>query len=271
MTSLAGRRALVIGIANDRSIAYGCARAMRAEGVELALTYLNGKAEPHVRPLAEDVGAALCFPLDVREAGAIEGAAALVEEAWGGLDILVHSIAFAPREDLHGRLVDTSREGFLEAMDISVHSFVRLAKAFEPMLEASAAAGRTPALVTMSYQGAERVVDNYGLMGPVKAALETAARYMAAELGPKGIRVHVVSPGPIATRAASGIGGFDALMARSAERAPARRLVTIEEVGAVAAFLASPGASGMTGNITFVDAGEHVVGVHLAPTLPTAT
>lgn len=251
---LAGRTALVVGVANDRSIAWGVARALREAGAELAITYLNDKARPHVAPLAEALGAGLLLPLDVRDAGQMTAVFDAIRQRWGRLDVLVHSIAFAPKEALHGRVVDCPLDGFLAAMDVSVHSFLRLARLAEPLM----AEGGT--MITMSYLGAARVVENYGIMGPVKAALEATTRAMAAELGPRGIRVHAVSPGPLATRAASGLPEFDALMAHVAGRAPARRLVTIEEVGAACAFLASPLGAGMTGETLYVDGGYHILG-----------
>lgn len=251
---LAGRTALVVGIANDRSIAWGVARALREAGAELAITYLNDKARPHVAPLAESLGAGLLLPLDVRDTGQMKAVYEAIRQRWGRLDVLVHSIAFAPKEALYGRVVDCPLDGFLAAMDVSVHSFLRLARQAEPLM----AEGGT--MITMSYLGGARVVEGYGIMGPVKAALEATTRALAAELGPRGIRVHAVSPGPLATRAASGLPEFDALMAHVAERAPARRLVTIEEVGAACAFLASPLGAGMTGETLYVDGGYHILG-----------
>ncbi|NWG45091.1 MAG: enoyl-ACP reductase FabI [Alphaproteobacteria bacterium] len=258
-TSLRGRKGLVIGIANEQSIATGCARAFRAAGAELAVTYLNDKAEPHVRPIAEALEAPLCLPLDMREPGQLDAVFGAVERLWGGLDFVLHSIAYCPKADLQARLTDCSREGFLEAMDVSVHSFLRVARLAEPLMSQGPFAARSGALLTMSYYGAEKVVEHYNVMGPVKAALEACVRYMAAELGPRNIRVHALSPGPIATRAASGIAHFDALMERARRESPEGRLVTIEEVGAVAAFLASEAASGMTGTVTYVDAGVNIV------------
>lgn len=251
---LSGKRGLVIGIANGASIAYGCAKAFRAQGADLAVTYLNEKAEPHVRPLAEELGACLFLPCDVREPGQLEAVFEKVEAQWGKLDFLLHSIAFAPREDLHARVVDSSREGFLMAMDVSVHSFIRMAKLAEPLMKDGGC------LMNVSFYGSEKVVEHYNLMGPVKAALEAVTRYLAAELGPQGIRVHSLSPGPLKTRAASGIDRFDELLARAAERAPMRNQVTIEDVGAYAAFLASDAARAVTGGIEYIDGGYSIVG-----------
>jgi enoyl-[acyl-carrier protein] reductase I len=248
---LRGKRGLVIGIANADSIAFGAASRLRAFGAELAVTYLNAKAEPHVRPLAEGLGAELILPLDVEQPGQLQAVFDAVRTKWGRLDFLVHSIAFAPRDDLHGRVVDCSREGFEQAMRVSCYSFIEMARHAEPLMTE----GGT--LLTMSYHGAEKVVANYNLMGPVKAALEASVRYLAAELGERGIRVFAVSPGPLKTRASSGIGHFDDLIAAAVARAPSHRLVDIAEVGRVVAFLVSGAASGMTGDTIHVDAGLH--------------
>ncbi|HYE01091.1 MAG TPA: enoyl-ACP reductase FabI [Alphaproteobacteria bacterium] len=253
-TALAGKRGLVVGIANSSSIAYGCAAAFRAAGAELAVTYVNDRAEPHVRPLAEGLGAPLILPCDVREPGMLEAVFDRIAAEWGRLDFLLHSIAYAPKADLHGRVVDCSQAGFAQAMDVSCHSFIRMARLAEPLM----AEGGT--LLTVSFYGGEKVVANYNLMGPVKAALESSARYMAAELGPKGIRVHALSPGPIRTRAASGLDRFDELLERAARTAPQHQLAEIEDVGALAAFLVSNGARRLTGTVIHVDGGYHIVG-----------
>lgn len=252
--SLHDKCGLVVGIANDHSIAWGCAQAFRAAGAELAITWLNDKARPHVEPLARQLEAAIALVLDVEQAGQLDAVFDAIRTRWGRLDFLLHSIAFAPKEDLHGRVADSSREGFARAMDVSCHSFVRMARLAEPLMKQGGS------LMTMSYVGAEEVIPAYGLMGPVKAALEASVRYLAAELGPQGIRVNAVSPGPLATRAASGIPRFDTLLAQAAQRAPLRRLVDIGEVGALCAFLAGDGAKAMTGNTLYVDAGYHVLG-----------
>lgn len=256
MFSLKGKKGLIAGIANDQSIAYGCAKAMREQGAELAITYLNEKAKPHVEPLAKELGAELFFPVDVREEGQLKAAFQEIEAKWGKLDFIVHSMAFAPMADLHGRVVDCSRDGFSQAMDVSCHSLIRMAKYAEPLMEKV----EHGTIMTVSFYGAEKVVDHYNVMGPVKAALEATARYMAAELGPKGISVHAISPGPLLTRAASGIDRFDALMEDARARSPEHRLVTIDEIGALAAFLASNEARSITGNTTYIDAGYHVMG-----------
>jgi enoyl-[acyl-carrier protein] reductase I len=254
MVSLEGRRALVVGIANEHSIAYGAARALREAGAEIAATFLNAKAEPHVRPLAEALSATIIAPLDIRQDDEVAALFGLIRQNWGRLDVLVHSIAFAPRADLSGRVVDCSREGFAEAMDISVHSFFRLARHAEPLMHEGGA------MMTMSFHGAERVVSTYNLMGPVKAALEAGVRELASELGPSGITVNAISPGTIATRAASGLAHFDDMMEEARRRAPLQRLATIEDVGALCAFLASAGGRNITGGILHVDAGYHIMG-----------
>jgi len=254
MISLKGKKGLVAGIANRRSIAFGCARAFREAGAELAVTYLDQSTERFVRPLGEELGAPLILPCDVREPGQLEAVFEQIRARWGRLDFLLHSIAYAPRADLSGRVVDSSRDGFLMAMDVSCHSFIRMARLAEPLMTDGGC------LLTVTFYGAEKVVRHYNLMGLVKAALEASVRYMAAELGPAGIRVHAISPGPIETRAASGIDRFDELLDMAAKRAPQHQLVTIQDVGRVAAFLASDAARGTTGNVTYVDAGFHIVG-----------
>lgn len=254
LVDLTGKKGLVVGIANAHSIAYGCARTFRAVGADLAITYLNAKAEPYVRPLAEELGSSLILPCNVREPGQLEAVFAQIGGQWGRLDFLVHSIAFAPADDLHGRLVDSSAEGFALTMDVSVHSFIRMARLAEPLMTAGGC------LLTMSYLGGERAVERYGLMGPAKAALESAVRYMAAELGKAGIRIHALSPGTMKTRASSGIADFDTLLEKVAARTPGSELATIEDVGALAAFLVSDAGKAMTGGTHYVDAGYHIVG-----------
>ena len=248
---LKGRRGLVVGVANEHSIAFGCAAKLRGFGAQIALTYQNDKARPHVAPLAEGIQADLLLPLDVTRPGSIESVFQAIREQWGSLDFVIHSIAFAPKDDLHGRIVDCSREGFLQAMQVSCHSFIELAHHAESLMRPGGA------LVTMSYYGSDKVVDHYNVMGPVKAALESSVRYLAHELGARGIRVYAVSPGPLKTRAASGIDHFDALVQMAVDRTPEHRLVDIAEVGRVVAFLVGAGATGMTGDVIFVDAGLH--------------
>ncbi|HMB05539.1 MAG TPA: enoyl-ACP reductase FabI [Isosphaeraceae bacterium] len=251
---LSGLKALVIGIANDQSIAYGCARAFRRQGAELAITYLNDKARPFVEPLARELEAPIFLPVNVQQEGQLEAVFEEIRETWGRLDIALHSIAFAPKEDLQGRLLDCSLSGFLTAIDVSCHSFLRMSRLAAPLMTE----GGT--LLAMTFQGSTEVVLNYDVMGPVKAALESAVRYLAAELGPRRIRVHAISPGPVATRASSGLKEFDRLIADSRARSPLGELVEIDDVGAAAAFLASPRARRMTGTILHVDAGLHITG-----------
>jgi enoyl-[acyl-carrier protein] reductase I len=250
---LKGRKALVVGVANDSSIAYGCARAFRELGADLAITYLNDKARPHVEPLATTLEAALLLPLDVSAAGQLETVFDTITRTWGRLDILVHSIAFAPKEDLQGGLLSSSAAGFAKAMDVSCHSFVRMARLAAPLMRD----GGT--MFAMSYYGANKVVANYNLMGPVKAALEACCRYLAFELGPQRIRVHAISPGPLKTRAASGLKDFDVLLTDAAQRAPLGELVDIMDVGFTCAFLATPYARRLSGSTLYVDGGVNIV------------
>lgn len=253
MFDLSGQKALVVGVANDQSIAYGCAKAFRAQGADLAITYLNDKAEPYVRPLAEELDAEIILPLDVRDEDQLDALFGAIQDKWGRLDTLLHSIAFSKKEDLHGRVIDCSDEGFGLAMDISVHSFLRLIRRAEPLMPHGGTC------MTVSFMGAQKVVDNYGVMGPVKAALEAAVRYAASELGPRGISVHALSPGPLKTRAASGIAEFDELLNDAAERAPTHQLATIEDTGAYAAFLASREAFNVTGGVHPIDGGYSIL------------
>ena len=250
---LQGQRALVIGIANENSIAYGCARVFRQLGADLAVTYLNEKAKPYVEPLANELGATILAPCDVGKDGQLEAVFETIRGSWGSLDIALHSIAFAPKDDLQGRVIDSSAEGFKLAMDISCHSFVRMARLAEPLM----VHGGT--LLAMSYHGANKVVPNYNLMGPVKAALESVVRYLAYELGEKHIRVHAISPGPLKTRAASGIKDFDVLLTEASERAPIGELVDIDDVGLTTAYLATPFARRLTGTTTYVDGGLSIM------------
>jgi enoyl-[acyl-carrier protein] reductase I len=250
---LKGKKALVTGVANDQSIAWGCAQAFRGFGAEIAMTYLNDKAKPHVEPLAKQVEAPLLMPLDLRREGDLEAVFERIEREWGQLDLCLHSIAFAPAKDLQGRVVDCSKEGFLTAMEISCWSFIRMAKLAEPLMKSGGA------LFTMTYYGSQMVVHHYNLMGPVKAALEATTRYLAAELGPKGIRVHAISPGPLKTRAASGITAFDELLQKAQSKAPARSLVSIEDVGAAVAFLGMDATKLITGETLYIDGGYHII------------
>jgi len=250
---LEGKRGLIVGIANENSIAWGCARAFRAFGAELAVTYLNEKAKKHVEPLARELDAPILMPLDVRVPGQVEAVFENISQKWGALDFLVHSIAFSPKDALHGRVVDVSQEGFLATMDVSCWSFIRMAHLAEPLMR------KGGTLFTMTYYGSQMVVENYNIMGVAKAALESAVRYIAAELGPKGIRVHAISPGPLATRAASGIPEFDALLDKAKAKAPARSLVSIDDVGAATASLAHDAARLITGQTLYIDGGYHII------------
>lgn len=250
---LKGLKALVVGIANEHSIAYGCARAFRELEADLAITYLNEKAKPYVQPLAEALQAPILMPLDVSRPDELEAVFERVKREWGRLDILVHSIAWAPKDDLQGGLLDSSADGFAKAMDISCHSFVRMAKLAAPLMTD----GGT--MFAMSYLGANRVVPNYNLMGPVKAALEASCRYLAHELGPRRIRVHPISPGPLKTRAASGLKDFDLLLNEASQRAPVGELVDIMDVGFACAYLATPYARRMTGDTLYVDGGMNIM------------
>jgi len=250
---LKGAKALVVGIANEHSIAYGCAKAFRELGADLAITYVNEKTKGYVEPLAKELGASIFMPLDVSKPGELEAVFARITKDWGRLDIALHSIAFAPKSDLQGGLLKCSAEGFKVAMDVSCHSFVRIAKLAAPLM----IDGGT--LFAMSYYGANKVVPNYNVMGPVKAALEAACRYLAYELGPKGIRVHPISPGPLKTRAASGLKDFDLLLNEASQRAPVGELVDIMDVGFACAYLATPYARRITGGTTYVDGGVHIM------------
>ncbi|HEY2757164.1 MAG TPA: enoyl-ACP reductase FabI [Pseudolabrys sp.] len=250
---LEGKKGLIVGIANDQSIAWGCAKAFRALGADLAITYLNEKAKKYVDPLARELGSTIVMPLDVHTPGQMEEVFKRIEKEWGRLDFAVHSIAFSPKDTLRGRVIDVPRDGFLTTMDISCWSFIRMAHLAEPLMKQ----GGT--LFTMSYYGSQMVVKNYNIMGVAKAALECAVRYIAAELGPKGIRVHAISPGPLSTRAASGIPEFDELLDKAKSKAPARSLVSIEDVGVATAFLAHDAARLITGETLYVDGGYHII------------
>ena len=251
---LKGKKALVVGIANEYSIAYGCASAFRELGADLAITYLNEKAKAYVEPLARELEAPIFMPLDVSKAGELEAVFERVGKDWGNLDIVVHSIAWAPKDDLQGGLLNCSAEGFSRAMDISCHSFIRMARLAAPLMKEGGS------LFAMSYHGAQKVVANYNVMGPIKAALEAACRYLAYELGPKGIRVHPISPGPLKTRAASGLKDFDLLLNEAVGKAPVGELVDIMDVGFACAYLATPYARRITGGTVYVDGGVNIMG-----------
>lgn len=250
---LSGKKALVTGIANEHSIAYGCAKAFREVGADLAITYADEKARSYVEPLAKDFDAPIFMPLNVAQQDELEAVFDRIASEWGELDILVHSVAWAPKSDLQGGLLNCSAEGFAAAMDISCHSFVRMARLAAPLMKNGGS------MFAMSYYGANKVVPNYNVMGPVKAALEACARYLAYELGPQQIRVHAVSPGPLKTRAASGLKDFDVLLTQAAERAPLGELVDIMDVGFTCAYLATPYARRLSGETLYVDGGVHIM------------
>lgn len=254
MQSLKGKKGLIVGIANADSIAWGCAKAFHEAGADMAITYLNDKAEPHVRPLAKKVKAPIIVPLDVTDDMQMEALFEIIGNTWGKLDFLLHSIAFAPKADLQGRVADCSREGFLTAMDISCYSFIRLAHLAEPLMKDGGC------LLTLSYYGAQKVVEYYNMMGPVKAALESSVRELASELGKKKIRVNVLSPGVVATRAASGIAHFDVLLEQAKQKSPEHELIGIDCVGAYARFLVSDEARLVTGSNVYIDAGYNIMG-----------
>jgi enoyl-[acyl-carrier protein] reductase I len=250
---LKDKKALVVGIANEYSIAYGCAAAFRELGADLAITYLNEKAKAYVEPLAQKLEAPIFTPLDVSKPGELEALFERIAKDWGRLDILVHSIAWAPKDDLQGGLLNCSADGFAQAMDISCHSFIRMAKLAAPLMSDGGS------LFAMSYYGAEKVVPNYNVMGPIKAALEAACRYLAYELGPNGIRVHPISPGPLKTRAASGLKDFDLMLNEAVGKAPVGELVDIMDVGFACAYLATPYARRITGGTVYVDGGVNIM------------
>jgi enoyl-[acyl-carrier protein] reductase I len=257
MGFMSGKRALIVGVASDRSIAWGIAQAMQREGAELAFTYVNEKFKDRVQPLAESLGSKICVQLDVTNDAEIDAAFATLRKEWGSLDIVVHAVAYAPREALAGGFVEsTSREAFKIAHDVSSYSLTALARAAKPLME-----GRAGAIVTLSYLGAVKSIPSYNVMGLAKASLEANVRFLAADLGQHNIRVNGISAGPIKTLAAAGIAGFRKMLGRVAEVAPLRRNVTLEDVGNAAAFLCSDLANGITGEILYVDGGFSTVGM----------
>jgi enoyl-[acyl-carrier protein] reductase I len=251
---LTDKKGLIVGIANQHSIAYGCAKVLKEQGANLAITYLNEKAKPYVEPLAEEINAELFLPCDVSQQDQVDALFDEIESHWGEFDFLIHSIAFAPLEDLRGRLIDSSRDGFLTAMDISCHSLMRLANKAEGLMNNGGC------IFAMTYLGSEKVIKNYNLMGPVKAALESSVRYLAYELGEKNIRVHAISPGPIATRAASGLAEFDDLLDQVNQRSPLKKNIEPDDVGALVSFLVSDAAAAITGDTLYIDRGYHIIG-----------
>ncbi|NYT64427.1 enoyl-ACP reductase FabI [Alcaligenaceae bacterium] len=253
MKQLTGKKGLIVGIANQDSIAWACARAFHEQGAELAATWQTERSRPYVEPLLQQIGTDIQMPLDVTDPAQLQAVFDTIKQRWGRLDFLLHSIAFAPKQDLHGRVVDSSPEGFLQAMDVSCHSFMRMARLAEPLMTNGGS------LMTMSYIGSEEVIPGYGIMGPVKAALESSVRYLALELGAAGIRVNTISPGPILTRAASGLASLDTMIIDSQQRMPMRGALTIDDVGPLCAFLASDGARAITGTTQYVDGGFHIL------------
>jgi len=253
---LEGRKGLILGVANKRSVAWACAKALRREGMDLALTYANARLEENVRELGADLGAAAVLPCDVMKEDEIDRLVDGVRESFGALDCIVHAVAFAKREELSGTYLDTSKEGYHLAQEVSVYSLPAVSRRMVPLME-----GRDGSILTLSYLGAERVIPNYNVMGVAKAALEASVRYLAHDLGPRGIRVNAISSGPIRTLSAAGIDGFATILDQIAERAPLRRNITAEEVGDVCAFLASPLSRGITGSTVYVDAGYHIMGL----------
>ncbi|MEM6478971.1 MAG: SDR family oxidoreductase [Pseudomonadota bacterium] len=255
MAIMAGKRGLIMGLANDKSIAWGIARALRDEGAEIALTYHGAAMEKRVRPLAAQLESPLVTECDVGDEGSIQAAMDQIGDLWDGIDFLVHAIGFSDKSELRGRYLDTSRENFTLTMDISVYSFTSVLQRAEPLLKPGACA------LTLSYYGAERVMPNYNVMGVAKAALEASVMYLAADLGPKGIRVNAISAGTIKTLAASGIGDFRKILGYSEMSAPLRRTVTQEEIGKSALYLLSDLGSAVTGEVLHADAGFHIVGM----------
>lgn len=254
---LNGKKALIFGLANNKSIAYGISKTFKEHGASLAFGYPNEAIQKRVEPLSEELGGDFTFPCDVTSDEQIAAAADLVRQKWNGVDILVHSVAFAQREDLQGRFIDTSRKGFGIALDVSAYSLVALCRAFEPMLSPEAS------VMTMTYYGAEKVIQNYNVMGVAKAALEASVRYLAADLGKKSVRINAISAGPIKTLASSGISGFKDIFAHIEKHAPLGRNVTIQDVGGLALFLASPLSSAITGEVIHVDSGYNTLGISI--------
>lgn len=254
MTDTHRPKGLIVGIANESSIAWGCAKALHAAGADIAMTYLNEKTKKFIEPLAHEINASFLLPLDVTNDDQQQNLFDEISLKWDDFDFLLHSIAFAPKEDLMGRVTDCSREGFMTAMDVSCHSLIRLTKMAEPFMKNGGS------VLTMSYYGARKVIDNYNMMGPVKAALEMVVRYMACELGPKNIRVNALSPGPVKTRAASGLSHFDDMMEKAALEAPIHQLLSIEQIGEAAAFMLSDKARHITGQTIHIDNGYNLKG-----------
>jgi len=253
---LEGRKGLILGVANKRSVAWACAKALRREGMELALTYASERLEENVRALAPELGVETVLPCDVTDTAQLDGLVDHVGKAFGQLDCIVHAVAFAKREELTGTYLDTSREGYQLAQEVSAYSLPAVSRRMVPLME-----GRDGSIITLTYIGSERVIPNYNVMGVAKAALEASVRYLAHDLGPRGIRVNAISSGPIRTLSAAGIDGFTEILDQIAQRAPLRRNITADEVGDVCAFLAAPLSRGITGSTVYVDAGYHIMGL----------
>lgn len=256
MGLLDGKKAVIFGVANERSIAWGIAQALKKEGALLAFTYGAENLESRVRPLAESVGSKIVLPCDATDEGQTDALFNAIKGEWGGLDILIHSIAFAKKEELRGEFLNTSRDGFKLALDVSAYSLVSLSKKASPLME-----GRGGSIVTLTYLGSSRVVPNYNVMGVAKAALEAGVKYLACDLGPKNIRVNAISAGPVKTLAAMGIAGFKEILDVVEKKAPLRRNITLEDIGGTALFLASGLSSGVTGEVIYVDSGFNIVGL----------
>ncbi len=254
---LAGKKAIVFGVANERSLAWASAQQLADQGAEVALTYQGEALERRVRPLAEKINAKLIIPCDVTQESSIQAAFQQIQDQWGELSVLVHSIAFAQKEDLEGRFIDTSKSGFLKAMEISAYSLVELARQAEPLMKDQT----DGSIVTMSYYGAEKVIPNYNVMGVAKATLEACVRYLAFDLGPRKIRVNAISAGPVKTLAAAGIRGFKGMLAEAQEKTPLKENIDASDVGALCAFLSGPGGRHITGSTYYVDSGAHIMGV----------
>ncbi len=253
---LKGKKAAIFGVANNKSIAYGIAKSFKEHGASLAFSYVGEAIQKRVEPISEELGGEFVFPCDVTDDAQVAAAAELVREKWGELDVLVHSVAFANRDDLTGRFVDTSRAGFSLAMDVSAFSLVALCRAFEGLLKPRSS------VITMTYYGAQKVITNYNVMGVAKAALEASVRYLSVDMGAsKGVRVNAISAGPIKTLASSGISGFKQIFHHIEEHAPLRANVTTDDVGNTAAFLASDLSSAITGEVLFVDSGYNIMGI----------
>lgn len=251
---LKGKRALIVGIANDSSIAYGCAKMLKMAGADIAITYLNEKAKPFVDKIADELKPSIYMPCDVTSADDVTNLFNEIESKWQEMDILIHSIAFAPKKDLQGPVVECSKDGFLLAMEISCYSFINMSNLAKPLMK------KGGTIFAMSYHGAQQVIEHYNVMGPVKSALESAVRYMAFELGPQNIRVIAISPGPVKTRAASGLEAFDTLLQRAEQESPLKSVVDIVDVGAMVTYLSSDYAKHITGDTIYIDAGFHLLG-----------